>query len=127
MNDSFRQRRIERSSQLFQRFNDRNLPRLPFQDEKDSTVNIKTNHQNHRVYSKGWKCDFDPGRLFNERNKLFVKVMLLAAITWKGITGLIFFGSEGLKINGSLHFKLLQNEMIPPLEDLFPNNDFILI
>ena len=56
MNDSYCQR-TERSGQLLQGFNDRSLPRLAFQDEKDFTVQGKTYHQSNHVYSKG--------RLFN--------------------------------------------------------------
>ena len=53
MNDFCCKRRIERSGRHLQRFNDHSLPRLPFQDEQEFTVYIKTNHHNNRVYSNG--------------------------------------------------------------------------
>ena len=41
MNDSYRQRKTERSDQLFQSFNDCSLPWLAFQDEKHFTNQVK--------------------------------------------------------------------------------------
>ena len=41
MNDSYRQRRTERSDQLLQSLNDCNLPWLAFQDEKHFTNQVK--------------------------------------------------------------------------------------
>ena len=56
-------RRLERCSNLAKRFSVHSLPRLAFQDEKDFTVQVKTNRQNNRVYSRGAKGDVDPERL----------------------------------------------------------------
>ena len=53
MNDFCRKRGTERSSQLLSRFNDRSLPRIPFQNEKKFSFQVKNNRQNNRVYIKG--------------------------------------------------------------------------
>ena len=53
--------------------------------------------------------------------------MVSALITWKGIIGPLFLGEKGLKINGNLYLEHSQNQMIPSLEELFPNTDFIFI
>lgn len=60
MIDFYRLRRTERSGQLLQRFNDCNLSGLAFQDEKDFTVQVKTNRLNYNVYAKSRKCDIEP-------------------------------------------------------------------
>ena len=64
-----------------QRFNDCSLPRIPFQNEKDFTVQVKINRQNNRVYSKDWEYDVEPRWLFNEGNKFPVKLMVSTGIT----------------------------------------------
>ena len=83
MNDSCRQRRTERSDQILQCFSDCSLSRLAFQDEKDFTVQVKTNRQNNHVYIKGRKYDVEPRKLFNAGNKFSVKVIVSATVTWK--------------------------------------------
>ena len=53
-------RRLERCSNRAKRFSVHSLPRLAFQDEKDFTVQVKTNRQNN---SRGAKADIDAERL----------------------------------------------------------------
>lgn len=103
------------------------LSQLAFQDGKDFTVQVKTNCQNNCVYSKSRNCDAEPRRLFNDGNKFSVKVMVSAAITWKGIIKPFFVREKVPEIDGNLYCEHLQNEMIPWLEEDFPNNDFIFI
>ena len=52
MNDSTRKRRIERASNLLEKFqkNPRMIERAVFQDESDFPLQIPLNNQNDRVY-----------------------------------------------------------------------------
>ena len=68
MNSSCRKRRAERTGRLLQRFSIHSLPRLVFQDEKDFSLQVPTNHQNNRVYFNGPKKDVQPERLYSEGN-----------------------------------------------------------
>ena len=63
LNTGCRQRRKEHASKLFNRFSIHSLPRLVFQDEKDFTLQVKSNRQNNRVYFDGHKKDVQPKRL----------------------------------------------------------------
>ena len=56
------------------------------QDKKVFIVHVETNSKYLR-YSKGWKYGVETGRLLNEGTKFSAKVMVSAAITWKGISG----------------------------------------
>ena len=127
MNDSCHHRRTKRSKQLLSSFNDTSLSQPAFKDDKDFTVQVKTNCQNNRVYSKGLKCCVRPRRSFNKENKFSVKVMVSPAISWKGVILSFFPGEKRLKRSENLYLEHLQNEMIAPLEELFPNNVSIFI
>ena len=55
MNDGTRKRRIDRAVGLYEKFasNPRMIERAVFQDNSDFPLQIQTNSQNTRVYSKG--------------------------------------------------------------------------
>ena len=60
LTDGCRKRRTERAAKLSRRFTVHSLPRLVFQDEKDFTLQVKTNRQNNRVYDSCPKKDVEP-------------------------------------------------------------------
>ena len=102
-------------------FNDRSLPRLAFQDEKDLTVQGKTCHQSNHAYSKG--------RLFN--GDYSVKKTSFPWKWWyqQQLLGKQLLGNfllEKRSKNTNLNLEHLWNEMIP-LEKLFPIDNFIFI
>ena len=53
--------------------------------------------------------------------------MVSPAITWKGGILSFFTGEKRLKRSENLYLEHLQNQMIPPLEVLFPDNVSIFI
>jgi transposase len=127
MNSGCRERRVERSINLLNRFSPHSLPRLAFQDEKDFTLQVPTNRQNNRVYSRGLKRDIQPERLFHEGNKFMRKIMVSAIMTWKGMIGPFFVADKDIKVNSVSYLKHLKNDLIPALETLYPRNDFIFV
>ena len=127
MNNNCRKRRKERTSNLLQRFSEYSLPRLVFQDEKDFSLQVKTNRQNNRVYGYGLKKDISPQRLFNEGNRFSIKVMVSAVITWKGVSPPFFVADPEMKVNGVSYLNHLREDLIPFCESLYPRDDFIFI
>ena len=127
LNDGCRKRRTERASKLFRRFTVHSIPRLVFQDEKDFTLQVKTNHQNNRVYHNGPKADVEPKRLFSERNKQSIKVMVSAIFSWKGVSQPFFVGGSKIKVNAESYLKHLRDDLIPAAEAMYPHNDFTFV
>ena len=86
MNDGTRQRQVERSGGLKEKFenNPRLIERCVRQDEKDFTVDVPVNHQNDRVYQKGKKSDIPPENLEQSTKKMSRKVMVSAGICYHG-------------------------------------------
>lgn len=121
LTEGCRKRRAERAKKLSRRFTIHSLPRLVFQDEKDFTLQVKTNRQNNRVYDSGSKKDVDPKRLFSEKNKQSVKVMVSAIFSWKGVS------EHQIKVNSDSYLVNLRDELIPAAESLYPNDDFTFV
>lgn len=127
MTKACRERRVERSALLVERFSENSLCRLVFQDEKDFTLQVPTNRQNNRVYSSDSKSDISPERLFHEGNKFSIKVMVSAVLSWKGISKPFFVGGSSLKTNSKSYLKHLKEELVPAMKRLYPNNNFTFI
>ena len=88
MNDGTRQRRVERTGGLVDKFadNPRMIERCVWQDEKDFTVDVPVNNQNDRVYYKGKKSDVPPANLEQSTKRMTRKVMVSAGICYHGVT-----------------------------------------
>ena len=127
MNSACRKRRAERAGKLLQRFSIHSLPRLMFQDEKDFSLQVPTNHQNNRVYFNGPKKDVQTERLYSKGNKFSKKVMVSAVITWKSVSQPFFIGGNGIKVNGGFYLKHLRDDLIPAIETIHPNKDFTFV
>ena len=84
--DDARQRRVARAKDLFERFSERDIPKLVWQDESNFTLQVATNRQNNRFYSKVPKHEVDPERLFFEGNRQSKSLMISCIITWHGVT-----------------------------------------
>ena len=80
MNSARRKRRAERAGKLLQRFFIHSLPRLVFQDQKDFSLQVLTNHQSNRVYFNGPKKDVQPERLYSKGNKFSKNVIVYFTI-----------------------------------------------
>ena len=52
-----------------------------FQDEKNFSLQVPTNHKNNQVYFNGPKKDVQLERLHNKGNKFSKKVVVFAIIT----------------------------------------------
>ena len=127
MNADCRKRRVDQVKKLTGRFSEHSLPRLAFQDEKDFSLQVPTNRQNNRVYSRGLKRDIAPERLFHEGNKFSKKIMVSAIMTWKGMIGPFFVADKNMKVNSHSYLLHLKDDLIPAIKRLYPRNDFIYV
>ena len=75
MNEGTRERRVERSANLIEKFakNPRMIEKTVWQDEKDFPLYVPVNSQNDRVYHRGKKSDVPDARLNKETKRLFEK------------------------------------------------------
>ena len=53
--------------------------------------------------------------------------MVSAVITWKGVSQSFFIGGNGIKVNGASYLKLLRDDLIPAVEAMYPNKDYIFV
>ena len=81
MNSLCHKRRAKHAGKLLQHSFNHSLPWLMFQDEKDFSLQVRTNRQNNQVYFNGPKKDVQPECLYREENKFLKKVMVFAVIT----------------------------------------------
>ena len=68
-----------------------------------------------------------PERLNSKGNKFSKKVMVSAAITWKGASQPFFIGGNRIKVNGGFYLKHLRYDLIPAVETIHPNEDFTFV
>jgi hypothetical protein len=103
------------------------VERLVWQDECYFTLQVRKNRQNDVVYHQGLKSQVNPKRLSRENNSFSKKLMVSAAITWSGATKPFFIDEDGLKVNGALYQRHLEEELLPAIHDVQPKNDNIFI
>ena len=127
MNSACHKRRAERAGKLLKFFSIHSLPRLLFQDEKNFFLQVPTNLQNNQVYFNCPTKDVQPERLYSEGNKFLKKVMVSAAITWKGVSQPFFIGGNGIKVNEASYLKHLRNDLIPAVKAMYPKKDFTFV
>ena len=126
--DDARQRRVARAKDLIERFSERDIPKLVWQDESNFTLQVATNRQNNRFYSKVPKHEVDPERLFFEGNRQSKSLMISCIITWHGVTEPFFVSSEpGIKVSGPAYLEHLQKELLPATKRIMKGKKFILI
>ena len=65
--------------------------------------------------------------MFHEGNKFTKKVTVSSVVSWNGISKPFFVGESNLKPNSRSHLEHLRNDLIPPIKELYPNNNFIFI
>lgn len=122
-----RGRRLERSKKLLTRFPIRKVKLLTFQDEKDFTLEVPTNRQNNRVYSRNKKSEINESRLYHHGNKQSLKLMVSCCVSWNGVTPPFFVDPAKSKVTGELHTKHLRTQLIPACKKLYPQEDFIFL
>ena len=128
VSEGTRKRRTERSGALAERFsNKRSVEKCVFQDEKDFTLDVPINHQNSRVYGKGKKADVSDKRLYHEKNRQSVKVMVSACVTWHGATKPFFVTNNNVKVNAQRYKSHLQKYLLPDIDRVVKRKDWILV
>ena len=55
------------------------------------------------------------------------KVMVFTVIIWKGVSQPFFIGGNGIKVNGASYLKHLRDDIVPAVEAMYPNKDFISV
>ena len=120
-----RARRTERCRALLRRFNDNDVERIVFYDEKDFTLERPINRRNNRVCSVGGrKRDISPERLFHEKNKFSKKVMVCAAASSAGVSRAVVIDPSKVKVN-SVKYQCVLKQLLPSVRALYPGNDWI--
>lgn len=125
LTEGARQRRLERSKKLLTRFPMRRVKLMCFQDEKDFTLEVPTNVQNNRVYSRNRKSEIAEERLYHKGNRQSLKLMVSCCLSWNGVTSPFFVDPSKMKVTGSYYTKHLRTQLLPACEKLYPANDFI--
>jgi len=122
------QTRVDRVAILLKKFNKnpRMIERAVFQDESDFPLEIPLNSQNDIVNFKGQKGDAPEENLFHSTNRQSIKVMV-AALTWHGITKPIFVSKQGLKTNAKNYRNHLKNIFFPEINQICPWENWIFI
>ena len=124
MNNGTRDRRAIRLGNLAECFdrNPRLVEKCSCQDEEDFTLEVPTNIQNNRVYFKGKKDQIPDENLFHQKNKLSIKVIVSACLTWNGVTKPFFVNGCGVKMNAKTYKQHLQKELLPAVQRLYKHN-----
>lgn len=122
-----RLRRLDRARELLRAYGHRDVKRMCFQDEKDLTLQVPTNRQNNRCYTKGVKKDVSLDRLISEGNKFSKKVMISCCVSYEGITAPFFVDPQAIKVTGQLYTDHLREDLLPACRGLYPNGDMIFV
>ena len=123
--DSVKEKRKTRARRLLDNFNTRAVQNIVFTDEKDFPLEIPLNSKNDVVYGKK-KSDIPPSRLYHEQNRFTKKVMVSAGVSWNGKTQIHFLDTSRVKVNADRYIELLRDRLLPDINNIYPNNDFIL-
>ena len=118
------QRRLERSRQLLTRFPFWKVKKIIFTDEKDFTLQVPSNRQNNRLFTKGKKSEVAANRLYHPQNKQSVKLMVSAGVSWNGVTKPFFIDPQKSKVNATYYTNYLRKKLMPACLELYPDNDF---
>ena len=113
-----KRRRVERSESLLTRFPTWKVKMLTFQDEKDFTLQVPTNSQNNRVYTRGKKADISSDRLYHNQNRFSMKLMVSACVSWNGATKPFFVDPSKIKVSSKVYLRHLKRELLPACDDL---------
>jgi len=121
-------RRLVRTEVLIDRLPyPRFVRRLVFQDETDFTLSVPTNLKNNVVYSRGPKKEIPTYRLYHRGKRQSVKLMVSCGFSWNGVTKPFFVDPKLTKVNGRLYTKHLKTQLIPAIEKLYPDNNYIFV
>lgn len=119
-----KQKRKTRARRLLDTFSADDVKRIVFTDEKNFCLEPPLNHRNDFVYGKK-KMDIPVPRLYHEKNQFSKKVMVSAGVSWNGKTG-IHIIEKGTKVNSVAYVALLHDLLVPDMEQLYPENNYIL-
>ena len=95
---------------LLEKFETNLAERAVFQDESDFPLQIPINSRSDHIHFKDQKKDVLDKNLSYEINRQPVKVMVTAALTWFGVTKLLFDNKKGFKVNAEDYLKNLKKE-----------------
>ena len=101
INDGCHNRRYACAIALAEKF-ERNtcmIEKTVWQDQKDLTLDVPVNLQKYRVYRKGKNYDIPGENLFASTNKMSIKVLVSATISWYGATKPFFVNENSVKAN----------------------------
>ena len=126
LNVNHQQQRVEKCTQLLNRFPDENsIQRVWFTDEKVFTVEAPINSQNDRVYGRQpgmRKRNLSPNRLIASRNHFSRSIMVSVGISMMGKTRLAVV-QAGVKCNSTFYCdELLANQLFPDIRAICGNN-----
>lgn len=114
------EKRLDRSKKLLRRYHSHQVDFIFFTDEKVFTIAPPVNPQNDRLYASigTKKHDINANRLLRTRPTFSKSIMVSAAISKLGCTGLVFV-EPGVKINGAYYRDvLLSEELLPAIRQI---------
>ena len=123
--ESVKEKRKTRARRLLDRFTTLQVRNIIFTDEKDFPLEIPLNSKNDVVYGKK-KSDIPPVRLYHEQNRFSKKIMVSAGVSWNGKTRIHFLDTSTVKVNADRYVDLLRDCLIPDMNNMYPNKEFIL-
>ena len=73
------------------------------------------------------KSEVQPSRLYLESDKMSLKLMVSAVISWEGISKSFFVDPQQMKGNAPFYTDHLNNDLFPEIVKMYPNNDVIYV
>jgi inhibitor of nuclear factor kappa-B kinase subunit alpha len=120
LNARQRQARLEKCKRLLLRFNDEDVEKIIFSDEKMFNVEMSWNAQNNRIYATQ-RSDIPISAQIRQRTSHPASVMVWAGVSMNGKTDLVFV-DKGIKIKSQNYIDdILEPHLIPCGEQLFGN------
>lgn len=120
-------KRLERSQYLLDGYGDEDVKFMCFHDEKDFTLEVPSNRQNNRVNARVRKTEINPKRLYHQRSRFSLKLMVSCCVSWRGKTDIFFVNPQDTKVTAATFTKHLQKDLLPACTQLYPDGDFIMV
>jgi inhibitor of nuclear factor kappa-B kinase subunit alpha len=123
-----KERRLERAEGLADHLDPDLVPYCVFYDEKDFTLERPINRQNNRVSTRdgGDKREISPERLFFEKSHFSKKIMVCAAVSYRGKSNLLIVDPAKTKVDSGEYQRVLK-KLFPAIRKLYPEEDWIFI
>ena len=119
------EKRVVRSKRMLRYFTRDNLEKTFFSDESVFTVEGRYNAHNDVFYARERKKeDIDEARIHHGKSQFPKSIMISAAVSKLGKTSLYII-EQGVRIDSEYYCSSLLSQLIPDMNALSPNEDYI--